>query len=373
MVRLARAGWRCRWNALRLAAAVFLLWVMAADTGARLARLQLMALPDFDYVSEIRHLREAGRFGEAIVVADAGLENATGEAQIEVLREKQATINARDSFVRRLKDVGMGALTGTAGSDGEASLERLGGALAADLFVVGDVRDLVIQSGRYITQGKADPVIVALSAIGIATTLAPEIDWVPALMKVAKKASALTKGMEEFIVTAVKSRRYKEAEVVMEDVGKIAKGASPAGAVRILRYADGPEDAARLARFVEKYQKGSRGAFALHVTGKEGAELIKRGEKLGVEGARAAEDVVVEASKKGAAGANWLKSGRAAVLMKPHVLVGLTKGLWKGNVSEAIRRFVEETRGMAWWLLPLSAGWVVLEVGLMGRKVMGRV
>jgi hypothetical protein len=368
------AFWRCRWNAVRLAAALFLLWIMAADTGARLARLQLMALPDFDYVAEVRHLRDAGRFGEAIVVADAGLENAPDETQIQVLREKQATIAARDSFVRRLKDVGMGALSGSAGLDGQASMERLGGALAADLFVVGDVRDLVIQSARYVTDGEADGVIMALSGIGLATTLAPEIDWAPALLKVAKKSSALTKGMEEYIVAAVKSKRFKSVEAVMGDVARLAEHASPAGAVRILRYADGPADAARLARFVEKHQKGSRGAFALHVTGKQGAGLLKRGESLGgagAESAKAAEALVIQASRKGAAGAEWLRSGRAAALLKPHAILGLGKGLWKGNVAAAIRRFVEETRGIAWWLLPLSAAWVVLESGLVVRKLLG--
>src|SRR5262245_49543700 len=90
---------------------------------------------------------------------------------------------------------------------------------------------------------------------------------------------------------------------------------------------------------------------------------------MGSGGAKSAEKLVVEASKKGTAGATWLKSGRAAALLKPHMLLGLGKGLWKGNVESAIQRLIEESRGVAWWLYPLAAGWVVLEVGLMGRKV----
>lgn len=361
--------WRCRWNVVRLAAALFVLWVCAADTGARLARLQLMALPSFDYVAEVRHLREAGRFGEAIVVADAGLDDATGEVQIAILKEKQLTLDRRNSFARRLKDVGMGALTGSADAEADASLERLGGALAADLFVVGDIRDLIIQSTRYITDGEVDSVIVLLSGAGLATTLAPQIDWVPSLMKLAKKAGSLTKGMESFIVSALKSRRFKDAEVVFADIGTMARHASPAGAVRMLKYTDGPADAARLGRFVEKYQKGARGAFALHVTGKDGAALLKRGEALGASGARAAEDLVIQAAKKGSAGTAWLKARRAGVLLKPHPLLGIGKGLWKGNVENAIRRAIEESRGVAAWLVPLVAGWTILEVGLIGRKL----
>src|SRR5262252_5813004 len=122
--RLRGAGW----GVLRLLIAAFLLSAIASDTGARLARMQLASLPDFNYAGEIRYLRAAGRYGEAIMVADAGLE----------------------------------------------------GAAAADMFIVGDVRDLLIQGSRYVMDGEADEVIVLLSSVGVATTLLPEVDWEPA-------------------------------------------------------------------------------------------------------------------------------------------------------------------------------------------------
>src|SRR6185369_2450802 len=109
--------------------------------------------------------------------------------------------------------------------------------IAADLFVVGDVRDLLIQGGRYVMDGETDPVILLLSGVGLATTLAPEVDWVPSLLKIAKKAGKMTRGMEEFIKVAVKGRRLREVESVMADVGSIAKRASPAGAIRLMEHA----------------------------------------------------------------------------------------------------------------------------------------
>jgi hypothetical protein len=364
----ARAIWASRWGLLRLCVALLVLWVIAADTGARLARLQLESLPGFDYGAEVRHLRSAGRYGEALIVADAGLESTGGDEHAALLKEKQLTLDQHASITRRLKDAGMGALTGSAGSDGNASLERLGGAIAADLFVVGDVRDLLIQSGRYVMDGEVDPLIVLLSGIGLATTLAPEIDWVPSLLKIAKKAGKMTHGMEEFLKTAVKGRRVKDVEVVMADVGSIAKKASPAGAIRLMEHADGPKDVAAIARFLERNEKGAAGAFALHVTEKEGADLVKAGAEAGEAGARAADSVVGAAARHGAAGRAWLRTGNSRLLLKPHPLIGLLKGLRKGNVQMAVQRAIESLDGKAWWLVPLLAAWVVVEIGLILRR-----
>lgn len=365
---VVRTLWRSRWNLARLLVAGFLLWVLAADTGGRLARAQLAALPDFDYVSEIRHLRQAGRFGEAMMVADAGLDATRGQIQHVVLDERQAVENERASAMRRLKDVGLGALTGTAGQSGDASLERLGGAVAADLFVVGDIRDLVIQSGRYLVDGEADEVIVALSALGLATTLAPQVDWAPALLKIARKTGSLSKKMQEFIVGAVRSKRTKELDSFTGDMKVLVDQASPAGAIRLLKYADEPADAARLARFLERNSKGSRGAFALHVAGKNGADFLKTAERAGPTSAKMAEETLVAASRKGRAGVRWLETPAARTLMKAHPLIGVGKAFWKGNAEGLVRAALDRAGPSAWWLLPLAAAWVFVECVLLLRK-----
>lgn len=365
---LVRLVWRIRWNLIRLGLAVFALWVLTEDTGARLARLQLAALPDFDYVSEIQHLRQAGRFGEAMMVADAGLAATSGQTQHRVLDEKQRVESERSSALRRFKDIGMGALTGSAGLSGEASLERLGGAVAADMFVVGDVRDLLIQAGKYIVDGEADPVIVALSSVGLATTLAPEIDWAPALLKIAKKAGTLSRGMQEFVVSAVKTKRVKELESLRSSVKVLAEHASPAGAIRLLRHTDEPADVARMAHFMERNATGSRGAFALHVAGSEGASLLKRAESLGPAAVRSADDALVRAARKGPAGLSWLRTTASRALLKPHPILGLAKGLWKGNVESLVRAAIDRAGALAWWLVPMLAAWVFIECVLLTRK-----
>ncbi len=126
--------YRARWGLLRLIIAGFLLWVLVADHASRLARLQLASLPDMDFASEVATLREEGRFGEAVMIADAGLAITEGPAHDRLAAERARTIDEQSSWLRMLKDIGMGALSGRGDT-----LEGLAGAVTADLFVVGDV------------------------------------------------------------------------------------------------------------------------------------------------------------------------------------------------------------------------------------------
>ncbi len=355
--------WCCKWNFIRLALAAFLLYAVASDTGARLARLELASLPDFDYVGEIAYLRAAGRFGEAIMVADAGLDSADAAQRAAIQKERDATVAQAGSYLRKIKDVGLGALSGKG-----TSIESLVGAVAADMFVVGDVRDLLIQGGRYVLDGETDEVVLILSGVGIATTIAPEVDWVPSVLKAAKKMGVMTKGMAEWIVAMAKAGKSEKLTAMMKDVKRLAAKASPGGAARLLRWAEKPEDVAKLARFAEAEKAG---AFALHVTGKEGAELVKAAAE-GERAAAGAEKALVTAARKGPAGVAWLRTGAYRVLARPHWLVGIAKAMWKGNASALAARAAEAIDPRAWWIVPGLAAWVVVEVGLLLRKLWPR-
>src|SRR5207253_4444095 len=106
----------------------------------------------------------------------------------ELLTEETAIRNEQESLLRKGKELLRGALVGEGNS-----LESLIGAVAADMFVVGDVRDLVIQGGRLAVDGESDELILALSAVGVLTTVMPEVDWIAAFLKVAKKAGSLSR------------------------------------------------------------------------------------------------------------------------------------------------------------------------------------
>ncbi len=348
-----------RWAILRVAIAGFLLWILAAETGARLARLQLAAMPGFDFAGEVRALRAQGRFGEAIVVGESGLEAIAsgdlGEDEKPGLEsELRETRAQQSSWLRKARDVGVGAITGTGDS-----LESLIGAVATDLFIVGDVRDLLIQGSKQVIDGDSDEVILALSAIGVVTTLAPEADWVPSVLKAARKTGRLTDTLGETITGLVRARKSEKLAAVVGDVRTLGERASPGGAMRLLKRAESAEDVADLARFAEKQPMG---AMALHLAESMGDDALA----LAKQGGEAR--VLAKATAKGRRGMEFVASRAGRALTRPHPLVGLAKGLWKGNASKLVARTIERSDASAWWMIPALAGWLVLELGILATK-----
>ena len=356
MTRFFLKLWSTRWGMLRLALAAFVCWVLAADTASRLARLQLATLPDFDYASEVNALRAQGRYGEAEVIAKAGLDGLSlGPERDELDRTLQQTIAERDSWMRKVRSAGLGALSGR-GTD----LESLVGAVAADFFVVGDVRDLVLEGGKLLIDGDSDELVLLLSFVGLVTTLAPEIDWAPAVLKAARRTGNVTGPMAAYLSSAIKAKRVGQITEVCESVARISRKASPGGASRLLRLADEPEDLARMAAFVERTPHG---AFALHVTDASGMLALRSFTAQ-------ADSVIVAVARKGRAGVGLLSSPVGRALMKPHAVVGVVKAVWKGNAEQLVSRAIERLDPNAWWAMPLAAAWAVLEALMIWQRLL---
>ena len=352
--------WRCKWGLARLALAGGLLWVLVADNPARLARVQFASLPGVDYLTEVRTLRTEKRFAEALMVAEAGLPELTGADREALLKEQKETREEQESVLRKGKELLRGALVG----EGD-SLEALIGAVAADMFVVGDIRDLMIQGGRLAVDGESDELILALSAVGVLTTVMPEIDWIAAFLKVAKKAGALTRHMVEQLVRIIRrandTRDYAELKRVFRYFRVVADKATPAGALRLLRHIDDPKEVAIVADFLKRQPAGG---FVLHVAGKEGVDIVKTS-------VRESETALVLAARKGDRGMAWLRSGGQR-LVRPHLVVGLLKGLHKGNVQQVVSRVADEYDPYGWLVIPACALWFFLEASWLWRRLIQR-
>ncbi len=366
--------WKARWGVGRFAIAAFIAWALAVDAGPRLARLHLAALPDFDFAREVASLREQGRFGESLMIADSGLAMLTDPATRAALEAERArTLAEQSSWLRIARDFGFGALSGR----GE-SIESLAGAVSADLLLVGDLRDLAIQGAKLAVDGEADPVIAGLSALGVATTLAPEVDWALSTLKIARRTGALTRGMGDAIVTAIRTGDKAGLDALLANVRRVGAGTSPATTLRSLRAADSPDDVADLAKFLERHSaaagatsKSGGGALALHVLGPEARLATKGAAKAGTS-ALAAEAVVIKAATKGDAGATFLRRGGARMLLKPHPLLGIAKAIYKGNAEALAARIAERLDPLGWWILPLACGWAFAEGGLLARRLWPR-
>lgn len=191
-----------------------------------------------------------------------------------------------------------GLVTGE-GDDGAS----LSGTLAGDLFVLGDVRD-VVREGKRLAMGEdADRLVLGLASVGIAVTAATYVSVAGAaplragltLVKDARKVGRLGAGLTEWTGRAVRNavdtpvltqavqnasltrpvqsvgalkaafKAEKAGALVRlaKDTGRISEKIGTKGTLDVLRIADGPQDVARAARLAESKGKETRAIIKL--------------------------------------------------------------------------------------------------------------
>jgi len=338
---------------VRVAAAAALVWLCWQDRPAMQARDDFEALPHYDPAYEAGELFKQNRFTEALVLVDEGL--ATDPTNNRLLIMKQGLELERTSWMRQLALGGQGALTGRG-----TETASLTGAIVADLFVFGDIRDLIIETGTWLRGGDADEMIVALSAGGVLLTVAPEVDVGAAVLKTARKMGALSNGMAKAIAeTARKAYRTRKSDPIKEitgDVSALVTRAKPAGAVSILKHVDDPAMLRRIVKFTEN----PHGLHAMLIDPKTTMRWLNSGWSH-------AEFWVLKAASKGKAGLEYLAKN-SSMMFRAHPIVGLIKGLYKGNVPAWMLdlglRYSLPILGLAW-------GWLAYELALLLARVFG--
>ena len=296
------------------------LWPHARDAGVILAAQDDPAeLSDALLNSALRNDRDmiARNIEAALASKDADLANSF----VDVARAKNIAIpeeltrrvadavaeeNSTSHFAKRFAT---GLVTGDA--DDVASLS---GTVAGDLFVFGDIRD-VVREGKHLAMGEdTDRLVLGLATLGLAVTAATYVSIggvAPVragltLVKDARKVGRLGEGLTQWAgrsareivdapmlqnavatgslmrpsqtIDAVKAafRAEKAGALVRlaKDVGRVGEKAGARGALDTLRIAEGPKDVARAARLAES--KGGQTRAILKVLGR-GALLLAAG------------------------------------------------------------------------------------------------
>jgi hypothetical protein len=127
-------------------------------------------LADISPIDPMPHTREliaAERFAEAEVYLAYFVEHNSSVVTPQARELLQAIHAKRQSWEYRAKSLLGGAITGESNE-----VEGMVGAGIADLFVVGDIRDVVIEGRHWLAGEKVDDVVLALSSLGIAATAA---------------------------------------------------------------------------------------------------------------------------------------------------------------------------------------------------------
>jgi len=300
------------WPHARDAAAI----VLAQDDPAELSDAQINSVLQKNQAQKNQAL-VAEQIEAALAAGDADLANSF----VSLAREK--TIPVADELSRRVTDAvaeenssahfakrfATGLVTGTA--DDVASLS---GTVAGDLFVFGDIRD-VVREGKHLAMGEdTDRLVLGLATVGLAVTAATYVSVGGAapvragltIVKDARKVGRLGEGLAEWAgrsardvvdtpvlrqavasgsvlrpgqtVRAIKAafRAEKAGGLVRlgKDVGRVAERAGTRGALDTLKIAEGPKDVTRAARLAAA--KGGQTRAILKILGR-GALLLAAG------------------------------------------------------------------------------------------------
>ena len=299
------------------ARACALLWPHARDAGAVLAAQDDPAeFSDIQLNSALRNNADVltQNIEAALAAGDADLAGSfvalAGEKNISLdedlsrrVSDAVAEENSSSHFAKRFA---AGLVTGNA--DDVASLS---GTVAGDLFVFGDIRD-VVREGKHLAMGEdTDRLVLGLATAGLVVTAATYVSIGGAapvragltLVKDARKVGRLGEGLTEWAgrsardmvdtpvlqnavasgsvarpgqtLTAIKAafRAEKAGALVRlaKDVGRVSEKAGARGALDTLRLAEGPEDVARAARLAES--RGGQTRAILKVLGRGGLLL----------------------------------------------------------------------------------------------------
>jgi hypothetical protein len=312
-------------SVLAFAVAFALLWpharksadvLLAQDDPVRLSDIQLKSALATDEPQRASAAIEQN-IGQALDAKDPELANSfvdlardkdisVSQATSEKVKTSVAEYNSTTSVAGRFA---RGLVTGEA--DDAASMT---GTFAGDLFVFGDIRD-VLREGKHLVMGEdTDRLVLGLAGVGLAVTAATYMSAsgvVPlraslTVVKDARKAGRLGAGLTEWAgrsargvvdapalgqavqtaslthpaqsINAVKAafKVEKAGGLVRlaKDVGRVSEKAGTQGALDVLRVADGPQDVARAVRLAES--KGGQTRAIIKVLGR-GALLLTAG------------------------------------------------------------------------------------------------
>jgi len=304
-----------------VSAAVFAaLWPHAREAG------EIFAMQDDPAVLSDLQIDSALRNNQALVAENVEAALATSDADLAnsfVALAHEKNVAMTDDASRRVADAvadenssshfakrfATGLVTGSADD-----LASLSGTVAGDLFVIGDVRDVVRETKHLAMGEETDRLVLGLAAAGLAVTAATYVTVggmgpVRAgltVVKDARKVGRLGEGLaqwagrsareivdapvlEQAVASSSVLRPIDSASAIRaafraekagalvrlaKDVGRIGEKAGMRAAQDTLKIAESPKDVARAARLAE--QKGGQTRAIIKILGR-GALLLATG------------------------------------------------------------------------------------------------
>jgi|GEM_PF-886686 len=295
----------------------------------QMAVQSLGALPNHNFVSEVEALRKAGSLQEALELARFITANPELPEQAEATRLE----NEIDRELHSVVGHGKRAISGFVTGEG-SSVDEIGGAIASDMILYGDLRDLCKQGYRHVRGQETDSLITSLAAIGLLTECIDAADWGPAVLKALRKANSLTKRFAQWTVDAcrrsVKTRKLEPAlRRAMTDLRHMVKSLGFGRTATITRHVGSADDLAAVAKAARR--SPDTAYLMVKLGGDQGIDLLRAGDRT-ADGM----DILKTAAKKGPAGLEWLRHNGIVrrVVLTTRVGVRTTKNFRLGRPQQ---------------------------------------
>lgn len=308
----------------------------------------LADLPDYNYVNDIKKLREEGKLKEAYDLAKYLSENPDMPGHSEAKQLADELDNEINSYWGKAKRIVTGFITGSGNS-----VEETAGGIASDLIMYGDIRDLIKQGYYKVTGQETDTVIVALASIGLLTEVVDIADWAPAVLKAFRKVGSLTRKFADFLVIACqKSAKALKLDdslgLAFKNIRKMVDKVGMSRGATIMKHIDEPAD---LDVVVKMMDKNSDAVYlAVKNGGSDGLEVIKKMSAVDNGG-----DLLSIAGKKGPAGIQFLKKGGNVhrYVIFTRVAARFGKNIYLGRITKMMEAGVTLIPKKVRWLISL--------------------
>ena len=325
--------------------ALMVLWQLPSSVKAPTIE-GLEALPDADLAAIAEDHWQHGYRESAISILQYNLDTGTADLQAnnketgmaqslpltrQLLKEYKQSIANEKSLDGRLWKMGSGAVTGEIDS-----WESMAGSTVADLFVIGDIRDLVVQG---FIADETDELIMTLSAVGIATTAWPPADPAVSMLKAARKSQSISEPIVNQLMKTGKA--FKDAPNAKNQTAFIEtvkplwemgnKCHSWSQFKLLLKHSDNISDVKTINRMISagpQQAKQLNSAFAIcHKSSSGIKSLFKLCNSAGQRSCNAIYAVL----RKGPPGINWL--GKHPKLIARLGKIGYKDGTWAYNAA----------------------------------------
>lgn len=264
----------------------------------------LMAIPNYNYVPDIKELKDEGKLSEALEMARFVIRHTDMPGQEEAKALEKELESEIKSLWGHTKRVTNGFVKGSGNS-----IDELSGGIASDMIIWGDIRDLCKQGYFRVTGKETDLVIASLAGIGLLTEAVDVMDWAPAVLKAFRKIGALSQKFADFVITAArKSAKERKLDSALKtsfaNVRQLTDKMGFARTATVFKHVDDPADLALITAVAQK--NADAAYFTVKNGGADGVGLIRQlgDTKVGV-------STMAQTAKKGPAGIQWLKRGGA--------------------------------------------------------------